>query len=72
MASSPEDKPLEYLAGQVEVGSLLSHIHSAVPEGIQLVSRQLANINSCNLTEALLTQLGEAVREALANTLVQA
>ncbi|QWE21029.1 asparaginase [Polynucleobacter sp. AP-Kolm-20A-A1] len=70
LASRPEDKPLEYVAGQVEVGSLLAHIQSAVPEGIQLVSRQLANINSCNLTEALLTQLGEAVREALANALV--
>jgi len=71
LASNPEDKPLEYEAGQVEVASLLAHVQSAVPEDIRLVSRQVANINSRNLTESLLTSLGEAVREALANSLVR-
>lgn len=71
LASNPADKPMEYEAGQVEIASLLAHIQSAVPESIKLVSKQLANINSCNLTESLLTLLGEAVREALANTLVR-
>lgn len=71
LAPSPADKPMQYEAGQVEVASLLTHIQSAVPEGISLVSRQVANINSRNLTEPLLTILGETVREALANTLVK-
>ena len=53
LASNPTDKPMEYEAGQVEVASLLAHIQSAVPEGISLVSRQIANINSRNLTESL-------------------
>ena len=71
LASNPADKPLQYEAGQVEVASLLAHIRSAIPEGISLVSKQVANINSRNLTESLLTLLGEAVREALANSFVQ-
>ncbi|MBU3616853.1 asparaginase [Polynucleobacter sp. JS-Polo-80-F4] len=71
LASSPDENPMKYEAGQVEVASLLAHIQSAVPEGIKLVSRQVANINSRNLTEPLLTLLGETVREALANTLVK-
>ena len=71
LAPSPADNPMQYEAGQVEVASLLSHIQSAVPKGIQLVSKQVANINSRNLTESLMTLLGETVREALANTLVR-
>ena len=71
LAPSPAENPMLYEAGQVEVASLLTHIQSAVPEGISLVSRQVANINSRNLTESLLTLLGETVREALANTLVK-
>ena len=71
LAPSPTDKPMQYEAGQVEVASLLTHIQSTVPEGISLVSRQVANINSRSLTEPLLTLLGEAVRETLANTLVK-
>ena len=53
LASNPANNPLQYAAGQVEISSLLSHIDSAIPEGISLVSQQLANINSCNLTEPL-------------------
>ncbi|QWD68743.1 asparaginase [Polynucleobacter sp. VK25] len=71
LAPSPAENPLQYEAGQVEVASLLTHIQSAIPEGINLVSRQIANINSRNLTEPLLTLLGEAVREALDSTLVK-
>lgn len=71
LASNPADKPLQYEAGQVEVASLLDHVRSAIPKGISLASRQLANINGRNLTESLLTLLGEAVKEALANSLVQ-
>ena len=71
LAASPEENPMQYEAGQVEVASLLAHIQSAVPEGIQLVSKQVANINSRNLTESLMTILGEAVRHALDNTMVK-
>ena len=71
LASNPANNPLQYAAGQVEIGSLLSRIESAVPEGICLVSRQLANINSCNLTESLLTLLGNAVKEALEKSMVK-
>ena len=71
LASNPANNPLQYAAGQVEISSLLSHIDSAIPEGISLVSKQLANINSCNLTEPLLTLLGKAVREALENSMVK-
>ena len=71
LAPKPADNPFHYEAGQVEVSSLLAHIESAIPEGIKLVSRQLANINSRNLTEPLMTLLGESVREALANTCIR-
>ena len=71
LASSPDSNPLKYEAGQLEIASLLVQLESATPEGVKLVSRQIANIDSCNLTEPLLTALGQAVREALANSMVQ-
>jgi L-asparaginase len=71
LAASPADNPMQYEAGQVEIASLLAHIQSAVPDGVELVSKQVANINSRNLTEPLMTTLGEAVRKALDNALVQ-
>jgi len=71
LASNPDKDPLQYAAGQVEIGSLLDYIESAIPDGICLASKQLANINSCNLTEPLLAILGNAVREALENTMVK-
>jgi L-asparaginase len=49
---------------------LLTHIESAVPKGVKLVSQQVANINSRNLTEGLLSDLGEVVRASLANPAV--
>ena len=70
LAAKPEN-PLEYEAGQVAVGSLLAHIASAIPDGVQLVSHQVANINSRNLTEPLLSLLGQTVQEALVNTWVK-
>ena len=71
LAFNPEDSPLQYQAGQVGVEALVGHIQSAVPEGIKLVSHQLANINSRNLTDAHLTALGTAVREALLDPVVK-
>ena len=71
LAPSPTDKPMQYEAGQVEISSLIAHVQSAVPEGIKLVSKQVANINSRNLTESLMTTLGEAVRQALDKSMVK-
>jgi L-asparaginase len=71
LAPNPLDKPMQYEAGQVEVASLLARIQSAIPEGVELVSKQVANINSRNLTESLMTILGETVRQALDNTMVK-
>jgi L-asparaginase len=63
LASAP-DKPLEYVAGQVGIESLVTQIKSAIPE-IALVSRQLANINSRNLGESLLGLLGQTIKSSL-------
>ena len=71
IASNPEDSPLKYEAGQIAVGSLLAHIRSAIPEGIALVSHQVANINSRNLSEPLLSLLGQTVKQALDNPMVK-
>jgi L-asparaginase len=71
LASRPELSPLQYQAGQVGVATLLSQVQAALPQGIKLVSHQLANINSQNLTDAHLTQMGLAVQEALADPLVK-
>jgi L-asparaginase len=70
IAAKPEN-PLQYEAGQLAIESLLAQIQSAIPEGLTLVSHQVANINSRNLSEPLLSLLGHTVREALANTLVK-
>ena len=71
LAPNPTDKPMQYEAGQLEVASLLAHIQSAIPEGVELVAKQVANINSRNLTEPLMSLLGETVREALTNPMVR-
>ena len=71
LAPNPEDSPLQYEAGQVGVDSLLSQIQSVIPQDMRLVSRQIANINSQNLTDAHLTQIGIAVRKALEDPLVK-
>jgi len=70
LAANPLDRPLEYEAGKVAITALLNQIESAIPKGVALVSRQLANINSRNLLEAQMSALGYAVREALANSMV--
>ena len=71
LAPNPEENPLQYQAGQVGVDALVAHVQSVIPEGVKLVSRQVANINSRNLTDAHLTALGLAVREALLDIAVR-
>ena len=68
LAPSPELNPLAYEAGQVEVGELLTKIEQMLPDGLNIISRQIANINSSNLSEPLLTELGQQVKNALANS----
>jgi L-asparaginase len=71
LAPNPEVSPLQYEAGKVGVDALVAQIQSVVPAGVRLVSRQLANINSRNLTDAHLISLGLAVREALLDASVR-
>ena len=67
LAQDPSN-PTAYQAGQVSLESL---IPTAQPGGgfahSEIRTQQLANINSRDLSEALLTQLGFAVRAALDN-----
>lgn len=65
IAPKPMESPLQYEAGQVGVEELLSHVQSAIPAGVSIISRQIANINSRDLSESLLSTLGFAVKEAL-------
>lgn len=69
LAAKPGEDPLNYKAGQVAIGDLLKGI-SVNPEW-SLRSQQIANINSCNLTESLLIQLGQAVRDGLSDPKVR-
>jgi L-asparaginase len=71
LAPNPEEIPLHYEAGQVGVDALVAQVQSVVPVGIKLVSHQIANVNSRNLTDAHLTSLGLAVREALLDAAVK-
>ena len=70
LAREPKGNPLQYEAGQLGVELLLSHVESGLPAGIKIVSRQVAYINSRNLSDALLTQLGIAVHDSLADLMV--
>lgn len=71
LASNPLDQPMHYRAGQLGVHDLLSHVNSAIPEGIKVLSKQIANINSRDLADGHLTSLGLAVQEALNNPQVR-
>ena len=70
LAQDPNN-PFAYRAGQVSLESLIPTAHSStgVAHG-EIRTKQLANINSRDLNESLLTQLGLAVREALDNPVV--
>ena len=58
--------PTVYQAGQIPIESLLNGIPMDSPvDGVEIQSRQIANIDSRDLSEELLTQLGRAVKEAL-------
>jgi L-asparaginase len=70
LAQDPNN-PSAYRAGQVSLESLMPTVQpsSAVAQ-VEIRTEQLANINSRDLNESLLTRLGLAVRAALNNPLV--
>ena len=63
-------KPTDYTAGQLDIGSLLDQLKADIPSSVKLVSRQLANIDSRDLSEELLTQIANTVRGELSNPLL--
>ncbi|BDX21895.1 L-asparaginase [Polynucleobacter sp. TUM22923] len=71
IAPNPEQNPLQYRAGQVDIQDLVSQIEEAVPAGLKLITRQVANINSRNMSEELMTELGLVVQQALNDAAVK-
>ena len=71
IAPDPKAKPTSYKSGELAVETLLNGVQGAMPKDLKLVSWQLANIDSRNLGEDLLTRLGNAVKDSLANPAVQ-
>ncbi|SMC31810.1 asparaginase [Polynucleobacter kasalickyi] len=66
IAPDPEVDPLNYAAGQVGVADLLKNSLPPQLSGlVHLKTLQLANINSGDLTEDLLSKLGQTVGDAL-------
>ena len=65
------DKPLNYQTGKVSVENLLGQAGTASLGGCRLVARQVANIDSQNLTDAHLTELGTLVSQALEDPLLK-
>jgi len=68
IAPNPDLDPLHYAAGQLSIADLLKNsLPILLSDQVHLETLQLANINSADLTEDLLSELGEAVRQALQN-----
>jgi L-asparaginase len=63
LAANPDKDPLNYAAGQLSIGDLIKS--TSAGSQLQFQSEQIANINSCDLSEELLSRLGNRVREAL-------
>ncbi len=69
LAASPDKDPLNYAAGQLSIGDLIKN--TAVGSQHQFQFEQIANIDSCDLSEDLLARLGTRVREALNDPLIK-
>ena len=65
LAPNPEGDPKSYQAGELGIETLLAKIQEAIPGDLKLVSQQLANIDSRDLSEDLLTLLGNTVKDSL-------
>jgi len=71
LAANPDLSPTNYKAGELGVEELLKKVEGVIPGDLKLVSQQLANIDSRDLSEELLTHLGSTVRDSLSNPSVQ-
>ncbi len=71
LASNPAINPSSYKAGELGIKTLLATIQEAIPGNLKLLSQQVANINSRDLCEDLLTLLGNLVKTSLENPAVQ-
>ncbi|MBU3634596.1 asparaginase [Polynucleobacter sp. es-GGE-1] len=60
-----------YQSGQVGIETLLAKIQESIPDAVKIVSQQLANIDSRDLSEDLLTLIGNTVKESLQNPAVK-
>ncbi len=68
VAPNPDLDPLQYAAGQVSIADLLKNsLPIELSEQVHLETLQLANINSADLTEGLMSELGQSVCYALKN-----
>ena len=70
LAQDPAN-PSAYQAGQVGIEVLLARIQEGIPGSVKFVSEQLANIDSRDLSEELLTQIGNTVKESIQDPAVQ-
>ncbi len=71
LAANPDQSPSNYKAGELELETLLKKVEGAIPGELKLVSQQLANIDSRDLSEDLLTLLGNTVKASLSQPDVQ-
>ena len=71
LAPNPERDPRSYKAGELGIEALLATIQGEIPGHIKLIPQQVANINSRDLCEDLLTLLGNLVKTSLENPSVQ-
>ena len=69
--SENTNNPLQYQAGKVSVKSLLEIVGLDSLGGSMVVSRQVANIDSQNLTDEHLTELGHLVIQGLDDPLLK-
>ena len=65
LAPNPEGDPKSYQAGELGIETLLAKIQEAIPGDLKLVAQQLASIDSRDLSEDLLTLLGNTVKDSL-------
>jgi L-asparaginase len=69
--SENANNPLQYQAGKVSVKSLLEIVGLDSLGGSMVVSKQVANIDSQNLTDEHLTELGQLVIQSLDDPLLK-
>jgi L-asparaginase len=71
LAPNPDLSPSIYKSGELGIETLLAKIQDAIPGDLRIVSRQVANMDSRDLGEDLLTLLGNTVKASLLDQTVQ-